>query len=45
VEHPVLRHGAGLTASAMPADRGMLLDVEFDFLTHELVQALFGPPG
>jgi len=27
----------GLTTSAMPAERGMLLDIEFDFLSHELV--------
>src|ERR1019366_4728987 len=27
----------GLTTSAMPADRGMLLDIEFDLLSHELV--------
>ncbi len=27
----------GLTTSAMPADRGMLLDIEFDFVAHELV--------
>ena len=27
----------GLTTSAMPADRGMLLDIEFDFVSHELV--------
>jgi hypothetical protein len=27
----------GLTTSAMPAEGGMLLDIEFDFLSHELV--------
>lgn len=27
----------GLTTSAMPADGGMLLDIEFDFVSHELV--------
>jgi hypothetical protein len=27
----------GLTTSAMPADGGMLLDIEFDFESHELV--------
>jgi hypothetical protein len=27
----------GLTTSAMPADRGILLDIEFDFVSHELV--------
>jgi hypothetical protein len=27
----------GLTTSVMPADRGMLLDIEFDFVSHELV--------
>jgi len=27
----------GLTTSAMPADGGLLLDIEFDFVTHELV--------
>jgi len=27
----------GLTTSAMPAGRGMSLDIEFDLLTHELV--------
>jgi hypothetical protein len=26
----------GLTASAMPVDRGMSLDIEFDLLSHEL---------
>jgi hypothetical protein len=27
----------GLTTSAMPADRGMSLDIEFDLLSHEVV--------
>jgi len=27
----------GLTTSALPADSGMLLDIDFDFLSHELV--------
>ena len=27
----------GLTTSAMPTDRGKLVDIEFDFLSHELV--------
>jgi hypothetical protein len=27
----------GLTASAMPADGGILLDAEFDFLSHEVI--------
>ena len=27
----------GLTTSAMPADDGVLLDIEFDFVSHELV--------
>jgi Family of unknown function (DUF5996) len=27
----------GLTTSAMPADRGTLLDIEFDFVSHELI--------
>src|SRR5579862_2574527 len=27
----------GLTTSAMPADRGILLDIEFDFVSHELI--------
>jgi hypothetical protein len=27
----------GLTTSAMPADGGLLLDIEFDFVSHELI--------
>ena len=27
----------GLTTSAMPADGGMVLDIEFDFLSHEVI--------
>ncbi len=34
---PLYLTARGLTTSAMPADRGMLLDIEFDFVSHELV--------
>jgi hypothetical protein len=34
---PLYLRTRGLTTSAMPADRGMLLDIEFDFVSHELV--------
>src|ERR1700722_17297599 len=37
VEYPAYLAARGLTTSAMPADRGMLLDIEFDFVSHELV--------
>jgi hypothetical protein len=34
---PLYLTACGLTTSAMPADRGILLDTEFDFVSHELV--------
>src|SRR5580700_3745928 len=34
---PLYLTARGLTTSAMPANRGMLLDIEFDFLSHQLV--------
>jgi hypothetical protein len=34
---PLYLTARGLTTSAMPADRGMLLDIEFDFVSHEVV--------
>jgi hypothetical protein len=34
---PLYLTARGLSTSAMPAGRGQLLDVEFDFLSHELV--------
>jgi hypothetical protein len=34
---PLYLTARGLTTSAMPADRGTLLDIEFDFVSHELV--------
>ena len=34
---PLYLTARGLTTSAMPADRGILLDTEFDFVSHELV--------
>jgi len=34
---PLYLTARGLTTSAMAADRGMLLDIEFDFVSHELV--------
>jgi hypothetical protein len=34
---PLYLTARGLTTSAMPADRGILLDIEFDFVSHELV--------
>jgi hypothetical protein len=34
---PLYLTARGLTTSAMPTDRGMLLDIEFDFVSHEVV--------
>jgi Family of unknown function (DUF5996) len=34
---PLYLSARGLTTSAMPADRGMLLGIEFDFVSRELV--------
>jgi hypothetical protein len=34
---PFYLSARGLTTSAMPADGGVLLDIEFDFVSHELV--------
>jgi Family of unknown function (DUF5996) len=34
---PLYLAARGLTTSAMPADGGLLLDIEFDFVAHELV--------
>ena len=35
----------GLTTSAMPADRGLSLDIEFDLLSHEVVCRTSGGGG
>lgn len=34
---PLYLTARGLTTSAMPVDRGRLLDIEFDFVSHELL--------
>jgi hypothetical protein len=34
---PLYLTARGIATSAIPADRGMLLDIEFDFVSHELV--------
>jgi hypothetical protein len=34
---PLYLTARGLSTSAMAADRGMLLDIEFDFVSHELI--------